>query len=252
MAFCIFLIRSEFYFALAAPVAPAAIGEMLDVRSNTVDALKREIAVWETQKRMGSDDEQTDLSTNDMYQKFRSKNYQAPGDAKPDEPYVYNSDDIKGYNSEEMLGWESPWDAEVMGSDARGPDAYYNNPKEDSFSDEEDSHPAKRPKPSDGNDGNESGGEDNGVYGKLPVDESGYNGDDESSSDHSELSGEGSTGPEPEPEPESEHSATPEHTTPEYMVDLEKLFRPRRRNSGSGVWCCGYAKEATKISGDRH
>jgi hypothetical protein len=61
LAFCILLILSV-HFALAAPVA---VGDMLEARSNVVDVPKDGMAVWE--KRMDSDDEDYEGSTNEGY-----------------------------------------------------------------------------------------------------------------------------------------------------------------------------------------
>lgn len=215
IAFCVL---SVFHFVLAAPVS---IGEMLEVR-NAVDALKRG-PVWG--KRMDNDEENNGWSTNEAYvevhQKFRNNN--PGGDPKPDDG-GYNSDDIEGYNTDDMFKPESPWDPKVMGSDARGPDPYYNNPKED-YSDDE---------VSSANPGDKDGGAK--PNNKDDVGNSGYDGDSDTDGDRS---GQGLTeymnlGPElePEPEPEPEHPAT---ATPEHMTDLEKLSRLRPRNSGSNT-----------------
>jgi hypothetical protein len=50
LAFCILLILPIFHFAL---VAPVAVGEMLEVRSNAIGVRKDEMAAWK--KRMDSD-----------------------------------------------------------------------------------------------------------------------------------------------------------------------------------------------------
>jgi hypothetical protein len=98
IAFCILLILSVFHFVLA----PVIIGEILEVRSNAVDAPKGGIAVWE--KRVGTDEED-----------HRKDN--PGGDSElNDEPYVYNSYDVPGYGLDDdgISRSESPWDAEVM------------------------------------------------------------------------------------------------------------------------------------------
>jgi hypothetical protein len=221
IAFCILLIFSVFHFALAAPVT---IGEMLEVRSNAVDPPKGRIAAWE--KRVGTDDEDNAWSTNEAH-----RNDNPAGNPEPnDEPYVYNSDDIEGYKSEDLLGPESPWDKEVMGSDGRGPDRYYNNPYE---SDDEDggANPDHKDDVAKPNDNLKSDGEGEDGNGNYLVDDNGYDGDmdndNDSNNDHSEQGSveNMSLGPEPG------HPATPER--PEHMPasDLEELFRLRPRNS---------------------
>jgi hypothetical protein len=117
IAFWILLILFVFHwhFALAAPVA---VREMLEVRINAVDVLKDGKAAWE--RRMDLDDEDA-WSTNEGYRKDDN-----PGRGRgPD-----NAPAGDNVESENMLGSESAWDSEQMGSDGRGPDPYYNNPPE--------------------------------------------------------------------------------------------------------------------------
>jgi len=101
IAFWILLILSAFYFALLA---------------------------WE--KRTDSDSD-NHRSTNDAYRKRDSDddpgNDSDPGNA----PGGYDGGvDAEGVKGEDMWGRESPWDSD-QGSDARGPDPYYNNPPEE-------------------------------------------------------------------------------------------------------------------------
>jgi hypothetical protein len=44
--------------------------------------------------------------------------------------------DDEGVREEDMWGWESPWNSDQLGSDARGPDPYYNNPPEEESDDD--------------------------------------------------------------------------------------------------------------------
>lgn len=220
IALWILLILSVFHFALAAPVAP---GEILAVRSKTVDVLKDGIAAWE--KRMDFYEEPDHWSTNEAYRKD---------------------------NKEEKLGSESPWrnqdqieldwDSDETESDARGPDPHYNNPLgDDLFFDEEEINQlyyneGESAKSDNSNDGNGNGngghnGDDNGD-GSNENGNSGYDGDSENSDET--VQSEQASAENTNMGPKSEHPAIPEHLT-----NLEKIlkgaleFRPR--NSGSGA-----------------
>src|SRR6267154_2430123 len=87
------LIVSVIHFALAAPVS---VGEILEVRSNTVDVLKDGIAAWE--KRMDSDDDYDEDRWSMMNEAHR-KNDKSGSDA--------NLDDAPGgYNEEDRIYWD--------------------------------------------------------------------------------------------------------------------------------------------------
>lgn len=112
IAFWILLV-SVSHFALTAPVA---VRKILEGRSYEVDVLKDGITSKE--KRMYEEDQ---WSTNEAILK--------DGDNQPgNNPHVH---DAPGDDDEDMLGWESGWDSEELGSDGRGPDPYYNNPPEE-------------------------------------------------------------------------------------------------------------------------
>lgn len=205
---------------------------MLEVRSIAMDAPRNEITTTAWEKRVGTDDEDTVWSTNEAHRKDNPG-----GDPGPnDELYVYNSNELPGYNSDDMFRSESPWDAEVMGSDGRGPDPHYNE-MDLGYSDDEDrganpDHMDGVAKPNEF-DGEDDDGTDIGNY--LDHDhDHGYDGDDEkengSDIGHNEQ---GSVGLGPVPE----HPATPERPEHIPVSDLEKLFSlgPRPRNFGSGI-----------------
>jgi hypothetical protein len=260
-AFCILLILSVFHFALAAPVT---IGEILEMRSNAVGAPEGGVAAWE--KRVGTDDEDYDMSTNSNGA-HRKDNPGGDSDLN-DEPYDYNSDYIPGYGLDEYdsLRSESPWDSEAMESDGRGPD-----PKFLAYSDDEDRgakpvHKVGVAKPNDKSDGEDGDGTGSGHFVHDDHD-IGYDGDNNNNNnnnmdiDHSEHGSIASLGLGPghpatpeEPEhpaisEEPDHPATPEeqeHPTiperpeniplmPVTVSDLEKILKFKPRNSGSGI-----------------
>jgi hypothetical protein len=220
IVFWTLIILSVSHFALAAPVA---VGEIREVRSNAVDALKDGMAAWE--KRMDSDDKNR-WSTNEAYRKDDN-----PGSSS-------DSDDATGsYSDEDMylLGSDSEQDSEQTESDARGPDRYYNNryPLDDSDGLYFESDSANSD--SDSASANPNG-DDNGNSGyDGDNDNSGYDGDNDNDSDGDDtVQSEQAAAENANLGPESEHPATPEHTT-----DAEKLLkgvlRFRPRNSGSGA-----------------
>jgi hypothetical protein len=126
--FWILLILFVFHFALAAPVPER---EILEVRPNAVGVLKDGKAAWE--KRMDLDDGDH-WSTDEAYRKDDNPGRDPdPDDASGGDAPSGDLDDAPGSDYDDfegMLGSESPWDEEQMGSDGRGPDPYYNNPPE--------------------------------------------------------------------------------------------------------------------------
>ena len=77
-----------------------------------MDVLKDGIASWE--KRMGSDNEDHDMSTNEAY---RNDNLGSHSDSEDDAPGV----DDEGVREEDMWVSYLPRNSEQMKSDARGP-----------------------------------------------------------------------------------------------------------------------------------
>ena len=152
---------------------------------------------------MGSDDE-------DHYDEgYRSTNEAYRNDDNPgNNPDLV--DEPEGYSEDEMLGSESPWDAEQMESDARGPDRYYNNPPEEGSDDEGDGAKSDDAKSKLSND-------DGYGYGYGSYDDngnSGYDGDrDSGDSVDDTVQSEQASAETPSLGPEAEHPATLEHMT---------------------------------------
>jgi hypothetical protein len=231
IVFWILLILSVFHFALAAPIA---VGEILEVRSNSADVLKDGVAAWE--KRMDR------WSSNEANRK--------PNDNEPGS----DSDPDGVPDSESPL--EVDYESGQTESDARGPDRYYNNPLGDDLNYDSDfGESAESDNSNDGansddsNDSSKSDDSDDGAKSDNSNDgaksddsddgndnnsddgshNSGYDGDSEDSEDSDLQSGHGSA---PSPGPKPERPAILEHIT-NFAKKLKGLFK--RRSSGSGA-----------------
>ena len=236
-----FWILSAFYFALAAPVA---VGEMLEMRSNAVDAFMREIAMRE--KRMdnpGVDPKPEDIDSNpgvdsqswdkgsepfDLESDARDRDADRfQNDSPYDEPHS-NLDSESNYNSDT----EFETDEDNANVDPNT-NASHNTDDEDRNIGHNSDNSANVGHNSDDKDRNAGHNSDNdNDNGGSSDDDSanrGYDGDDDDSNNGTDTD-DGWSAENTSLGPESGHPATPG-----FMTDVEKLLGPLRPRNSGGV-----------------